>query len=218
MVIERRSLREQVRAELLRRMRAGEAKPGTRVNEVRLAAELQVSRSPLREALIALEGEGQIESESGKGFRFVPLSATEFEELAPVMAALEGLALELSDPAGLKQIAGELAKDAEEFNSELVTHAIVMTKDDEWHTKMLGACPNQRLLAIINNTRLAFHRYESLLMADEAKFARVAAEHKAIAACLKKGDIPGAKEALKINWINGARRVLESADSKYLQV
>ena len=96
MVIERRNLRSQVRDELLARMRSGLVQPGEGINEVQLATELGVSRTPLREALIALESEGQIESENGKGFRFVPLSAQEFEDLAPVMAALESLALELS--------------------------------------------------------------------------------------------------------------------------
>src|SRR5215469_8782888 len=96
MAIERKTLRSQVREELLERMRAGDVRPGESINEVQLAAELGVSRTPLREALIALESEGQIESENGKGFRFVPLSAREFEELAPIMATLEGLALEVT--------------------------------------------------------------------------------------------------------------------------
>src|SRR6478735_2319718 len=96
MAIERRTLRSQVREELLARMRSGEVSPGESINEVQLAAELGVSRTPLREALIALESEGQIESENGKGFRFVPLSAREFEELCPIIVTLEGLALDLS--------------------------------------------------------------------------------------------------------------------------
>lgn len=60
MPIERRTtLRSQVREELLGRMRSGDVRPGQSINEVQLAAELGVSRTPLREALIALESEGQ---------------------------------------------------------------------------------------------------------------------------------------------------------------
>ena len=103
MAIERKNLRSQVREELLARMRPAR-QPGEGINEVQLATELGVSRTPLREALIALESEGQIESENGKGFRFVPLSASEFRDLAPVMAALESLALELSPPEELQRI------------------------------------------------------------------------------------------------------------------
>ncbi len=215
MAIERTNLRSQVRHELLARMRSGQAQPGQSINEVQLAAELGVSRTPLREALIALESEGQITSENGKGFRFVPLSAREFEDLAPVMAALESLALELSPPDELRRIGTELAALADAFTDELVEHSLIISKDDEWHALMLSACPNRRLLDVIENVRSAFHRYESLLVAEEVKIERVAAEHREIAQKLIDGDIPAAVEALKKNWIHGMRRILDNASSPY---
>ncbi len=216
MAIERRALREQVRDELLDRMRSGAVEPGEGINEVQLAAEIGVSRTPLREALIALEAEGQIESENGKGFRFAKLSAREFEELAPVISALEGLAIELSPLPNMQQLGSKLAKLAKDFDSESAAHVTIMTRDDEWHGVMLSACPNERLLALIAAVRQSFHRYESLLVPDEAVVSRVAAEHAAIAQCLIDGDIPGARQALKNNWVNGAKRILMQASSRYL--
>jgi DNA-binding GntR family transcriptional regulator len=215
MAIERKNLRSQVREELLARMRAGRVSPGEGINEVQLAAELGVSRTPLREALIALESEGQITSENGKGFRFVPLSATEFEELAPVMAALEGLALELSPPDELREIGSRLGELAADFHQEVVEHALVVTKDDEWHAIMLSACPNRRLLDTIESTRGAFHRYESLLVPNDVMIERVAAEHAEIARHLADGDVAAASVALKANWMNGMRRILDNASSPY---
>ena len=216
MPIERRALREQVRDELLKLMRTGAVKPGESINEVQLAAEIGVSRTPLREALISLETEGQIESESGKGFRFAAMSAGEFEDLAPVIAALEGLALDLSPAYRLPKLGRQLARMAAEFDADAAAHKTIMTRDDDWHGTMLSACPNQRLLAIITSLRQSFHRYESLLVSDEAIVGRVAAEHAAIAHCLTEGDLPGAKEALAANWRNGANRILLQADTHYL--
>lgn len=215
MAIERKNLRSQVREELLARMRAGQVRPGEGINEVQLAAELGVSRTPLREALIALESEGQITSENGKGFRFVPLSATEFEELAPVMAALETLALELSPRDELTAIGRRLEELSAEFQQEVVEHALVVTKDDEWHSIMLSACPNRRLLEVIESTRGAFHRYESLLVPNDVMIERVAAEHAEIARHLARGDVAAASVALKANWMNGMRRIVENASSAY---
>lgn len=215
MAIERRNLRSQVREELLARMRSGAVQPGEGINEVQLAGELGVSRTPLREALIALESEGQITSENGKGFRFMPLSASEFEDLAPVMAALESLALELSPIDELRPIGTRLAKLAAEFSLERAEHSLVVTKDDEWHAIMLSACPNRRLLDVIESVRGSFHRYESLLVPSDVMVERVSAEHAAIAACLAEGDVPGAVEALKVNWLHGMRRILDNASSPY---
>lgn len=216
MPIERRALREQVRDELLTRMRTGAVTPGEGINEVQLAAELGVSRTPLREALIVLEAEGQIESESGKGFSFPALSAQEFEELAPVIAALEGLAIELSPPETMQELGRQLAAMAADFDLSSAEHRMLMTRDDEWHGVMLSGCPNRRLLAAIAGVRQSFHRYESLLVPDEVLVERVAAEHAAIAASLIAEDLAGAKEGLKTNWINGAKRILLQASGRYL--
>lgn len=216
MAIERRALREQVRDELLTRMRTGAVRPGEGINEVKLAAEIGVSRTPLREALIALESEGQIASESGKGFRFARMSGREFEELAPVMSSLEGLAIELSPLAKMQALGQTLARMAAEFDSNSAQHATIMTQDDEWHGVMLSACPNQRLLSLVASVRQSFHRYESLLVPDEAMVGRVAAEHATIAERLVAGDIPGAKDALKANWTNGAQRILAMRSNGYV--
>ncbi|GAA1818807.1 GntR family transcriptional regulator [Agromyces neolithicus] len=215
MAIERKNLRSQVRDELLTRMRTGLVQPGEGINEVQLANELGVSRTPLREALIALESEGQIESENGKGFRFVPLSAQEFEDLAPVLAALESLALELSPLDELRRIGVQLAALSAEFDQEVVQHALVITKDDEWHSLMLSACPNRRLRDVIESVRGAFHRYESLLVPNDVMIERVAAEHAAIAERLAAGDVPGATVALRENWMHGMRRIVDNASSAY---
>lgn len=213
MAIERRTLRSQVREELLAKMRSGDVEPGEGINEVQLAAELGVSRTPLREALIALESEGQILSENGKGFRFAPLSARELRELAPVIAALESLAIELSPADELAAIGQQLAKLAAEFAEEIVVHALVTRRDDEWHELLVSSCPNGRLLDLISGVRQAIHRYESLLVPDEVTIARNASEHAEIAKHVVAGNIPLAQKALKANWINGVNRLLLSTSA-----
>lgn len=101
MPIENRPLREQVKEELIKRLGRGTIATNSPINEGQLATELGVSRTPLREALITLEREGVITSERGKGFRFTPLSAREFRDLSAIVATLEALALESSDPEHL---------------------------------------------------------------------------------------------------------------------
>lgn len=212
MVIERKTLRSQVRQELLARVRSGMVEPGESINEVQLAAELGVSRTPLREALIGLESEGQITSENGKGFRFVKLTSHELEEIGPVIAALESLAIELTPIDQMRELGVRLAQLAADFSQNFAPHSLIMQRDDEWHCLMLSACPNDRLLDLITTVREVSHRFESLLVADEIEVERAAAEHQEIARHLIEGDIPGAKLALQTNWLNGVQRIRARAD------
>ncbi len=213
MVIQRQNLRGQIRAEILERLQAGRLSPGVGINEVQLAAELGVSRTPLREALIALENEGVIQSEQGKGFRFAPVSPEEFRELCPVLATLECLALRLSPAEHLKAIAPELATKAREFSVEVAEHGTITRHDDEWHDLLLSGCANGRQIELITTLKLAIHRYESFMVSDEALIGRAASEHAAIAERLLEGDVDGAAEALEANWVNGMNRVLATFEA-----
>jgi DNA-binding GntR family transcriptional regulator len=64
--------------------------PGALIDEKALAAQWQISRTPLREALKVLASEGLVELVPGKGSRVVSLSDDDADALFPVMALLEG--------------------------------------------------------------------------------------------------------------------------------
>ncbi|MFE7560273.1 GntR family transcriptional regulator [Kitasatospora sp. NPDC057500] len=208
MAIERRPLREQIRDELMDRLTRGEFAAGTDVNEAVLAAELGVSRTPLREALIALAGEGVLESSQGRGFRFAPVSRKEFRELVAIVAALEALALESSDPEHLRTIAPRLLELAQGFPDQVAAHATVDRRDDEWHGLLLSGCSNERLLDLLTRVKAGMRRYENLVVAEDEPVARESAEHCEIARRLLADDLPGAITALRANWVGGMERML----------
>lgn len=89
-------LRVVVLEEVRRRIVGHVYEPGERIFEDQIAAELGVSRNPVREALQALEGEGFVELEPRRGARVAQLSPTEAHELFEVREALEGLAARLA--------------------------------------------------------------------------------------------------------------------------
>lgn len=84
-------LRHAVLEEVRRRIIAGAYAPGERVYEDQIAAELEVSRNPVREALQALHAEGFIELEPRRGARVAVVSPSQALELFEVREALEGL-------------------------------------------------------------------------------------------------------------------------------
>jgi DNA-binding GntR family transcriptional regulator len=90
------SLREQIREHIVEGIVSGRWKPGERIVERRIATELEVSQTPVREALRELESLRLIESAPNKGVRVRNLSAADLEESYPVRAGLEAIAAELA--------------------------------------------------------------------------------------------------------------------------
>ena len=76
-----------------------------RLNEVHLARQLGVSRTPLREALTRLVSEGLVDSRPRRGFFARPLSLGEFRELYPLRAHLDPFALRLAGIPGARRLA-----------------------------------------------------------------------------------------------------------------
>ncbi|MGC7151356.1 GntR family transcriptional regulator [Paenarthrobacter ureafaciens] len=91
-----RPLRESVRDTLRSRIFEGHYAPGTRLVERDLAAEFNVSRLPIREALRMLRQEGLIRDRAGRGSEVSGLSAKDVEDLFDVRQSLEVLACRLA--------------------------------------------------------------------------------------------------------------------------
>lgn len=72
----------------------GDLKPGTCIDEMRLAAELDVSRSPVREALKVLRSEGIVEFRARQGARVIQQTPKSIRDLYEVLANLEAAAIQ----------------------------------------------------------------------------------------------------------------------------
>ena len=94
-----RPLRETVRDTLRTRIFEGHYAPGTRLVERDLAAEFNVSRLPVREALRMLRQEGLIRDRASRGMEVSGLSAKDVEDLFDVRQSLEVLACRLAAAA-----------------------------------------------------------------------------------------------------------------------
>jgi DNA-binding GntR family transcriptional regulator len=77
----------------------GTLAPGARIRDGELAAQLQISRMPVREALKRLESEGLVESIPNRETRVAPIRADRAAQAFPVIAALQALGTRLGVPA-----------------------------------------------------------------------------------------------------------------------
>ncbi|MFC4468296.1 GntR family transcriptional regulator [Streptomyces xiangluensis] len=141
------SLREQIREHIVDGIVSGRWKPGERIVERRIAVELEVSQTPVREALRELEALRLIESAPNKGVRVRSLTAADLEEIYPVRAGLEQIAAELAaqrlaeDTSALEpEVAALYEADRAADGEAQVRHTVA------FHREMVRAAGNSVLL------------------------------------------------------------------------
>ncbi len=91
--VRRRGLADEVADSIRAAILSGAYELGAQLREVELAAALEVSRGPVREALLRLEREGLVRSEWHRGATVMTLSPEDIAELDCMRGALVGLAV-----------------------------------------------------------------------------------------------------------------------------
>jgi DNA-binding GntR family transcriptional regulator len=190
----------------------GEVGPGTRLVSSMLAAQLGVSRTPLREALQLLEAEGFVTRGSGGVFEVTDLEDGDLEELFRLRAQLESL---VARYAATRATPAEIAS----LESALVRMESPSRDGALTGTEMLGA-EFHRLLKLC--ARLRFTSMQLEVLSGHVDRYRVRAfnqpgrpraavdEHREILACIKRRDGVAAAEAMHRHVWNAWLTVRES--------
>ena len=206
-LIAKKPLREDVHSLLQERIVKGDLLPGNRLQDVVLAAELGVSRTPVREALLRLEREGLVESDPNRGFFVAPLSRQEVLETYPIVWAMECLALDSCEPLtplkiqALRRINAELAASTDDplHRQEL---------DLLWHQTLLESCANERLKKFLAALKQIVRRFECIYMRDPALVRRSVRDHAEILEAVVKKKPKLASRLLERNWRAGMEFLL----------
>lgn len=204
-------LRPNISGELANRLRDmifdGDLADGTRINEVQLAAQLGVSRTPLREGLAMLVAEKALDSVPRRGFFVRTLSRAEFEDIHPIRALLDPEALGLSgipSPDGLEKL--------EQLNRKIratKNQKRRVSLDEQWHFQLISNCQNQVLLDLIDLFMRRFRRYSLAFLRDQNVIKTVEIEHQEILRALRRGDMNSACEWLRKNLTSDTNPVLQ---------
>ena len=182
------SLREQIREHIVEGIVSGRWQPGERIVERRIATELEVSQTPVREALRELESLRLIESAPNKGVRVRNLTAADLEESYPVRAGLEAIAAELA--------AERLAEDC----SALEPHVAALYEADRnadgtsqvrhtvgFHRAMVHAAGNSVLLHTWEGLGIEVFTALSIRWLGTVQQS-YAEEHQALVEAFQRGD------------------------------
>lgn len=160
----------------------GELKPGERLMEIKLANELGVSRTPVREAIRKLELEGLVNMTARKGAEVAPINAKDLAEVLEIRRALEGLACQLAcrnasekDVENLEMINQKIAEAISCGNPEDIA-----MYDVEFHGTICRLSNNSRLITTINRLKEHIYRYRLEYISDLKNKSIIVEEHKKI--------------------------------------
>ena len=146
-------------------------KPGSALSETSLAKELELSRTPIRNALMHLQQLGLVKQEKGQSFIVVPLEKGECQQLMEARLAIEGyaayLAAERIDAKQLEQLA-DCMKGFQSACSQWDVDAIILN-DHAFHQTMIDSAQNRFLMDTYRSLEPRVLHYRYFLFSQKAK-------------------------------------------------
>ena len=175
---------DRIRNRILR----GFFKPGTKLDQANLAEELNVSRSPVREALRTLEAEGLITGIPNRGAVVTQRSLDELRELYYTRSLIEGIAIERAVPH-LEDTTLEKLDGILHSAGLLSDHGELLALNNEFHMRIYRSFPQPFLVQTIQQLRNMAAPYNSLYLDTEGSLQSAWADHRRIFDACLKGDV-----------------------------
>ena len=198
-----RALYEEV-AELLReRIFRQELKPGSWIDELKLAEEYGISRTPLREALKVLATEGLVTMKLRRGAYVTEVSERDLAEVYHLLSLLESDAAGVvADQASTAQLA-ELQALHDELETSVGDRERFFRLNEAFHRKLLAVANNRWRDQMVSDLRkvMKLNRHHSLL--KTGRIEESLAEHRALMQALQKKDSALAAQRMQEHFKNG---------------
>ena len=209
--IPRPVLHLQVAVRLRQRIVEGHLSPGAKLNERELSELLQVSRTPLREAIRMLAAEGLVESLPNRGAVVAQMSAQDVADTFEVIAALEGQSGELAAQRITEAQLAELRALHYEMLAAYTRRDLptYYRLNAQIHAQLNAAAGNRVLTQTwaTVNARLQALRFRSNV--DEAKWQRAVGEHDRMIELLGQRDAAGLRALMVTHLLHKRDAVLE---------
>ncbi len=197
-MITKTSFRDQVREHLQNQMLAGDLNAGQTLSLAGLARELNISITPIREALTQLEQAKIISSIPNRGFIISDIDTREAKNIYELIATLEGLAIEnseFSEPDFAELNAAQIKFNQAETAVERVK------ADLDFHECLTKNYDNPFARQIIKDLKTRIFFYEKSYMEDVGFTGISDDQHLEIIELLKAGKQKQAAKIIKNNWL-----------------
>jgi DNA-binding GntR family transcriptional regulator len=198
-----RALYEEV-AELLRqRIFRRELEPGSWIDEVKLAQEYGISRTPLREALKVLAAEGLVTMKVRRGAYVTEVSEQDLAEVYHLLALLESDAAAAVAERATEAQLQELQALHAELEGAVKDRERFFALNERFHMRLLEVAGNRWRNQMVADLRkvMKLHRHNSLL--KSGRIGESLAEHAAVMEALVQRDPEAAMRKMREHFRNG---------------
>lgn len=188
---------------------------GHRALEQEYADELRLSRTPVREALLKLAGEGLVEVIPRHGTRVLPVSTEDMREIYQMLTALEPMAAELvankklpaADLKPLIEASRDMSAALKDDNLDAWAEA-----DERYHRLLIALAGNRLLAEAVQGLWDRAHRARRVTLRLRPKPMHSTAEHNAIVEAIRAGDAKQAASLYRAHRERGSSELLAILD------
>lgn len=210
-LLQGRTLTSLVADRLERKVFDGTLVPGARLNEVALAAEMGVSRGPVRESIRILEKKGLVKVVANRGAFVCEVDSDDMLDLYRLRAAITGLACELSVERADSSVIGSLRGLLVQMDAAAASgdQASYYESNLVFHARLVDASGSARLRGINDQLVAQAHLFRRGSLARAIDMRRSNDEHRAIVDAIEVGDASLARARGAAHVDAGRGRFLE---------
>jgi len=198
-ILQRISLKDQVYDYLKKAIMNGELASGEIYSEQYFATNLNISRTPVREAILQLKQENLLEIYPSRGVMIKPMSFEELKKILQVRIAIEGYSAMYLARNIHKEDAQELLSNLEEYlnlekdvKNRKEKAFEFMRADVDFHFGIINYTNNEYFVTTIQTLRSRIERVIFKSLQKDFRMGDAVSEHQELFECIKRGDEHGA--------------------------
>ncbi|AOL17155.1 GntR family transcriptional regulator [Sulfolobus sp. A20] len=176
---------------------SGKYRPGSILKEEELASLLNISRTPIREALVRLEKEGII-VKNGKSYSVIPLSESDIIQLYEVRIPLEAEASKLASMRATQEEIDNMLRLIDQIRNTKENDPLKLANlNGNLHSLIAEASHNKYIVDILNNIRLKLKIVRVTLFTSYQRRDEELKEHEEIVLAIRDKKVELAYEMMK---------------------
>ena len=200
-------------------------RPGERLNEIELAKQLAVSRTPVREALSRLVTEGYLTHTANKGFSARPLDAKQVYDLYELRSMMESSAVALAcerasddELAALEEGVRTVQRDSRVEAASDYSHALEHLRVDEnFHETIARLGRNGEYLRLLQNINGRIH-YVRWIDMQNGRRRHTQSEHLQIARAIRQRDAQAAAGLIRNHISRRLDQIVDVIKAGYAEI